>query len=85
MDKNTLKSSIKAYCLELMNEMNSLGGGGEGAYLTKQVGRKLKKQDIKSPTGFESSPKNNYYPKFKFRLVKPTNKNSKQLWKEISE
>lgn len=83
MDKNTLKSSIKAYCLELMNEINSLGGGGEGAYLTKQAGRKLKKQDIDSPIGFESSPKNNYYPKFKFRLVKPTNKNSKQLWKEI--
>lgn len=84
MDNKTLKSSIKAYCLELMKEMNSLGGGGEGAYMTKFAGRKVTSKDKTSPTGFETSPKNNYYKKFKFRVTNPyPRKNSKQLWNEI--
>lgn len=84
MDNKTLKSSIKAYCLELMKEMNSLGGGGEGAYMTKFAGRKVTSKDKTSPSGFETSPKNNYYKKFKFRVTNPyPRKNSKQLWQEI--
>lgn len=84
MDNKTLKSSIKAYCLELMKEMNSLGGGGEGAYMTKFAGRKVTSKDKTSPTGFETSPKNNYYKKFKFKVVNPKPLiHSKQLWNEI--
>lgn len=82
MDNKTLKSSIKAYCLELMQEISALGG--EGAYMTKYAGRKVTFKDKTSPTGFETSPKNNYYKKFKFRVTNPyPRKNSKQLWKEI--
>lgn len=82
MDNKTLKSSIKAYCLELMQEISALGG--EGAYMTKFAGRKVTSKDKTSPTGFETSPKNNYYKKFKFRVVKPKERlNSKDLLKEI--
>jgi len=82
MDNKTLKSSIKAYCLELMQEISALGG--EGAYMTKFAGRKVTSKDKTSPTGFETSPKNNYYKKFKFRVTNPyPRKNSKQLWNEI--
>ncbi len=82
MDKNILKSSIKAYCLELMQEISSLGAGGEGAYTTKYAGRKVTSQDKNSPTGFESSPNPNMYTKtMKFRIVKPNERlNSKDLW-----
>lgn len=83
MDNKTLKSSIKAYCLELMKEMNSLGGGGEGAYMTKFASRKVTSKDKTSPTGFETSPKNNYYKKFKFKLVNPIPlTHSKPLWEQ---
>lgn len=83
MDNKTLKSSIKAYCLELMQEISALGG--EGSYLTKKAYRKTKPQDVSSPTGFESSPNPNMYTKtMKFRIVKPKERlNSKDLWKEI--
>lgn len=82
MDKNTLKSSIKAYCLELMKEISTLGG--EGSYTTKYAGRKTTSKDKTSPTGFETSPKNNYYKKLKFRVTNPyPRKNSIQLWQEI--
>lgn len=82
MNKDTLRSSIKAYCLELMKETSTLGG--EGGYLTKVAFRKPKKQDIKSPTGFETSPNPNMYTKtMKFKIVSPKARlNSKDLWKE---
>lgn len=54
-----------------------------GSYLTPNAFRKPKKQDIKSPTGFESSTKPNMYKTFKYRIVKPKERlNSKDLWKE---
>jgi hypothetical protein len=83
MDKNTLRSSIKAYCLELIKETSV--SGDAGGYLTKAAFRKPKKQDIKSPTGFETSPKPNMYTKtMKFKIVSPKDRlNSKDLWKEI--
>ena len=82
MNKDTLRSSIKAYCLELMKETST--SGGEGGYLTKKAFRSTKKQDLKSPTGFESSPNPNMYTKtMKFKIVKPKERlNSKDLWKE---
>lgn len=80
---NSLKSSIKAYCLELMKETST--SADAGGYLTKKAFRKPKKQDIKSPTGFESSPTPNMYTKtMKFKIVNPKDRlNSKDLWKEI--
>jgi len=83
MNKDTLRSSIKAYCLELMKETST--SGGAGGYLTKKAFRSTKKQDLKSPTGFESSPNPNMYTKtMKFKIVKPKERlNSKDLWKEI--
>lgn len=83
INKDTLRSSIKAYCLELMKETST--SGGAGGYLTKKVFRSTKKQDLKSPTGFESSPNPNMYTKtMKFKIVKPKERlNSKDLWKEI--
>jgi hypothetical protein len=83
INKDTLRSSIKAYCLELMKETST--SGGAGGYLTKKAFRSTKKQDLKSPTGFESSPNPNMYTKtMKFKIVKPKERlNSKDLWKEI--
>lgn len=76
----SLKSSIKAYALELMKETST--SGAAGGYLTKNAARKVTKQDIKSPTGFESSPNPNMYLKtMKFKIVKPSARlNSKDLW-----
>ena len=83
MDKKTRQSSIKAFVRELMKEMSV--SGNAGGYLTKKAGRKLKKQDITSPTGFESSPNPNMYTKtMKFKIVKPSARlNSKDLWENI--
>jgi len=69
--------------MELMKEMST--SGGAGGYLTKAAFRKPKKQDIKSPTGFESSPNPNMYTKkMKFKIVNPKQRlNSKDLWKEV--
>lgn len=80
-----LKSSIKAYCLELMNNKleETSTSGGAGGYLTKKAFRKPKPQDKNSLTGFESSPKPNMYTKtMKFKIVDPKDRlNSKDLWK----
>jgi len=83
MNKEDLKSSIKAYALELMKETST--SGNAGGYLTKKAFRKLKKQDIKSPTGFESSPNPNMYTKtMKFKIVNPKDRlNSKDLWEVV--
>ena len=83
MNKDTLRSSIKAYCLELMKETST--SGGAGGYLTKKAFRSPKKQDLKSPAGFESSPSPNMYTKtMKFKIVKPKERlNSKDLWENI--
>lgn len=82
MDKNKLRSDIKAYALEIMKEMST--SGGAGAYLTKLKGRKVTSKDLKSPTGFESGPKENMYTKtMKFKIVKPDSRiNSKDLWSD---
>jgi hypothetical protein len=80
-----LKSSIKAYCLELMNNKleEESTSGGAGGYLTKKAFRKPTKKDKNSPTGFESSPKPNMYTKtMKFKIVDPKARiDAKDLWK----
>ena len=82
MNINKLRSDIKAYALEIMKEMST--SGGAGAYLTKLKGRKATSKDLKSPTGFESGPKENMYTKtMKFKIVKPDSRiNSKDLWND---
>lgn len=80
MDNKTLKSSIKAYCRELLETSTS---GGAGGYLTKAAFRKPTKKDKNSPTGFESSPKPNMYTKtMKFKIIDPSDRiDAKDLWK----
>lgn len=73
-------SKIKPVFDDIVKETST--SGAAGSYLTKDVGRKKKKQDISSPTGFESSPNPNMYTKtMKFKIVKPNARlNSKDLW-----
>jgi len=86
MDLKKLRSDIKAYAIEIMGETST--SGGAGAYLTKLredpkvSNRKANNQDLKSPTGFESSPNPNMYTKtMKFKIVKPESRiNSVDLW-----
>lgn len=65
----------------IKEEMAS-NGGAAGEIKTPHAARKLKPQDIKSPTGFESSPKPNMYTKtMKFKIVSPKDRiNSVDLW-----
>lgn len=60
----------------------SIGGEADGPYNSPKASRPKKSKDESSPTGFESSPKNNMYTKtMKFKIVDPKDRiNSKDLW-----
>jgi hypothetical protein len=74
-----LRSDIKAFCIELMNETST--SGAAGSYLTKNAFRKPTKKDLKSPTGYETSVQPNMYAKkWKYKYTSPSRKNSKDLW-----
>ena len=65
-----------------VEENMSTNAGGAGEYSTPHAARPKKSKDETSPTGFESSPKNNMYTKtMKFKIVDPKDRiNSKDLW-----
>jgi hypothetical protein len=86
MNKEQLKKYIKDYTFELLKLGEISVSSNAGGYLTKTAFRKVTKQDINSPTGFESEPKPNMSTKtLGFKIVKPTDRlNSKDLWKNES-
>jgi hypothetical protein len=97
MQKDKLKELVKKYLSELLDEESATSGAG--GYLgikafkpkyeaankafNRNPARTKTKQDIDSPTGFESMPQSGEtYKKMGFRIINPNERiDAKDLWK----
>jgi hypothetical protein len=97
MDKNKLKELVLKHLAELLDEESATSDAGgylgikafkpkyeaTNKVFNRNPARPKTKQDIDSPTGFESMPKSgDTYKKMGFKIIKPSERiDAKDLWK----